>query len=114
MDPDTEAQVQITTGSLLASTNHTNFVSTNDAMYVMNGENPMGKLSGTTYTATGPTVSSSFQGGGLDNMTVTAVADSSSVVHTFIVEYDQVAMFPDTFKWNVDGGAYTTGVTTNA
>lgn len=52
VDPSTEAQVQITTGALLTSTNHTNFVSTNDAMYVMNGEDPMGKLSGTTYTAT--------------------------------------------------------------
>lgn len=50
VDPITWAQTQITTNGNLISTNMTNFVCTNDSLYVMNGSDPFGKLNGTTYT----------------------------------------------------------------
>lgn len=94
------------TSTNITSDNKMRFINTNDNLYCMNWVDPYGKLNGTTYT-TIKQAAIDFKGSGTKGDLIALPQDTS--VHTYIIEITGNGT-PDTFKRNVDGGAYTTWV----
>lgn len=96
----------IATSTDITSNNKMRFINTNDNLYCMNWVDPYGKLNGTTYT-TIKQAATDFKWSGVKSDMV--VLPQNTTVHTYIVEITWNGT-PDTFKWNVDWGSYTTWV----
>lgn len=96
----------INTSTNIASDNKMKFINTNDNLYCMNWSDPYGKLNGTTYTTINQ-AAIDFKGSGTKGDLL--ALPQNTTAHTYIIEITSNAS-PDVFKWNVDGGGYTTGV----